>query len=54
MKAKVSKAQKEVWEWKEKVSKKLLELPQEERSKYILQMTKRTMEELKKHKKNVA
>ena len=50
MKTKPSKAQQEVWEWKENLSKELLKRPEKERVAYILEKTKKTVEKLKKHK----
>ena len=54
MKAKPSKAQQEVREWKENLSGELLKRPQKERVPYILDKTKKTVEKLKKHKKDIA
>jgi hypothetical protein len=48
MKPKTSKAQLEVWEWKERLSEKLGELPAGERIAYVEKMTSRTIEELRK------
>jgi hypothetical protein len=50
MKAKISKAQQEVWEWKEKAFRNLEEIPEEERVKYVLSKTKKTIEKIKKRK----
>ena len=43
----VSEAQREVWEWKEKVSEELNALPPGERLKYIIEQTKDIVEEIK-------
>jgi hypothetical protein len=50
MKAKISKAQLEVWEWKERAFKSLEEIPEEERVKYIFSKTNTTISRLKKLK----
>jgi hypothetical protein len=50
MKAKISKAQLEVWEWKERAFKNLEEIPEEERVKYIFSKTNKTISRLKKLK----
>lgn len=54
MKTKDSKAQLEVWAWKERLSKEILKLPENERVAYILEKAKKMVEELKKHNKNAA
>ncbi len=53
MKAKVSKAQLEVWEWKERASEKLLSLPEEERLSYISETVRTTIEEIKKKRERL-
>ena len=50
MEAKTSKAQIEVWEWKEKLSAELLKIPVKDRNKYIrekAQKARKMIEELK-------
>lgn len=51
MTAKISKAQLEVWEWKEKAYFLIKELPKEEQIKFILRQTKETVERIKAKKK---
>jgi hypothetical protein len=51
MTAKISKAQLEVWEWKEKAYSLIKDLPKEEQIKFILQQTKDIVERLKARKK---
>jgi hypothetical protein len=50
METKISKAQKEVWEWKERLSEELQNLPKEKRIPYILKKTEKTVELLKREK----
>ena len=50
MKANVSKSQKEVWEWKERLHKELKSVPKNERLKYIRNKVKSTVEQLKANK----
>jgi hypothetical protein len=51
MTAKISKAQIEVWEWKEKAYSLIKDLPKEEQIKIILQQTKDIVEQIKARKK---
>ena len=51
MKAKISKAQLEVWECKERLSKELMSVPENKRVDYILNKVKKTVERIKKKKK---
>ena len=51
MKAKISKAQIEVWEWKERLYEEIKDLPENERLKYIRKKVKKTVENIKKKKK---
>jgi len=51
MKAKISKAQLEVWEWKEKAFKELEKIPEKERVDYIMNKVKKTIEKIKKKQK---
>ena len=51
MRTKISKAQEEVWEWKEKAFKRLEEIPQRQRVKYISDSTRETIEKIKKNKR---
>ena len=51
MKAKISKAQIEVWEWKENLSKELLKIPKNERLKHIREKVKKTVERIRSKKK---
>ena len=48
METKVSKAQIEVWEWKDLVYEKLKNIPKNLRIEYIINDTKETMSKLKK------
>ena len=50
MKAKISKAQLEVWEWKEKALQNLEEIPEEERVSFVFLKTKKTIERIKRMK----
>lgn len=54
MKAKVSKAQEEVWEWKESAMKKLENIPEDERVKYILEKHKMKVDKIQKKKRQWA
>ena len=51
MKAKISKAQLEVWEWKERAFEELKKIPEKERVDYIMKKVKKTIDEIKKNKK---
>jgi hypothetical protein len=53
MEVKTSKAQLEVWEWKEKLYQQVKDLPQGEILKFILKQTKETMDNLKSKRKVV-
>ena len=50
MEAKISKAQIEVWEWKENLYKELKSIPRSEKLKYIRNKIKITAERFKKEK----
>jgi len=54
MKTKISKAQEEVWEWKEQAFKNLENIAEEKRVEYIFLKTKKTIEKIKKIKKELA
>ena len=47
MEAKISKAQLEVWEWKEKLFDELKNIPRFEHLKYIREKVKKTVDLLK-------
>ncbi len=51
MKAKISQAQLEVWEWKERISKELTAIPKNQRVSYILDKVKKTVDQIIKNKK---
>ena len=53
MEAKISKAQLEVWEWKEKLSNELLKIPVKDRSKYIADKAKRARKRIEESKVKV-
>ena len=46
MECKVSKAQEEVWEWKESLFEELKHIPKEKRLKFIRKKVKKTIEQL--------
>jgi len=48
MTSKTSKAQLEVWKWKEALSEELKRIPRNERLRYIREKTKPVVEKLKK------
>jgi hypothetical protein len=50
MEAKISKAQVEVWEWKEKAYEQIKNMTKEERIKFILSQTKDLAARLKRKK----
>lgn len=50
MKANISKSQKEVWEWKERLHEELKTIPEKERLKYIRHKVKNTVKQLKAKK----
>jgi len=50
MKAKISKSQLEVWDWKERAFKNIEDIPEDERVKYIFSKTNKTISRLKKLK----
>ncbi len=54
MKSKISKAQLEVWEWKEKAFRELEKIPENERVNYIIKKTSKTIGKLKKKKQQLA
>jgi hypothetical protein len=54
MKTKISKAQLEVWEWKEKLSEELKHLPVEEWMKYLRKKTANTFRKTHKKPKKAA
>lgn len=43
----VSKAQKDVWEWKEKLYEQIKDLPKGEQLKFIISRAKETVEKIK-------
>jgi hypothetical protein len=51
MKTNISKAQIEVWEWKEKAFRELEKVPVDERIEYISKKTQNTIERIKKRKR---
>ena len=51
MKAKVSKAQLEVWEWKERAYNQIKDMSLEKGIDFIMQQTKQLADELKKRRK---
>lgn len=51
MEAKVSKAQLEVWEWKEKAYAQIKDMPLEKAIEFIIQQAKPVAEELDKKRK---
>lgn len=53
METKISKAQKEVWEWKEEAFRKLEKIPEDKRIEYILKKTNSTIEKIKKRKQTL-
>ena len=53
MKTKISKAQEEVWEWKEKAFRNLEEIPEKQRVKYIYSKTKETIDRIRKNKRTL-
>ncbi|HLG34278.1 MAG TPA: hypothetical protein VI757_05305 [Bacteroidia bacterium] len=50
METKVSKAQLEVWEWKEKLYEELKNIPESKRIGYLIDKVKNTVEKLRKKK----
>ncbi|MBL7795778.1 MAG: hypothetical protein JNJ90_04665 [Saprospiraceae bacterium] len=46
----VSKAQLEVWEWKEKAAASVLHLPVGERIRFIMERAQKTSEQVLRHK----
>lgn len=53
MKTKTSKAQLEVWEWKENLNKEIKKLPKKKRIAYLVKRSKNTVEMMKRRKKSV-
>lgn len=51
METKTSKAQLEVWEWKEKACNLIKDLPKEKQIPFIIESTKETVEWLKERKR---
>ena len=51
METKTSKAQLEVWEWKEKLYEEIKNIPSTERINYLLNKVKDTVAKLKQRKK---
>ncbi|MEO8209847.1 MAG: hypothetical protein ABI840_04770 [bacterium] len=51
METKTSKAQLEVWEWKEKAYNLIKDLPKEKQIPFIIESTKETVELLKERKR---
>jgi hypothetical protein len=54
METKISKAQIEVWDWKESLYKELLTVPKSERLKYIRDKVSDTIAKIKSKQSNVA
>ena len=52
MEPKTSKAQIEVWEWKEKLYEEIKNLPASDRISYLLRKVHSTVSKLKERKKN--
>ncbi len=50
MKTKVSKAQKEVWEWKQKAYEELKEIPEDKRVDYIREKVREVINRIKKNR----
>ena len=46
MESKVSKAQEEVWEWKDSLFEELKNIPKEDRLKFIREKVKKTIEQI--------
>jgi hypothetical protein len=53
MKTKISKSQREVWEWKELLYEELKSVPPNMQLEYIHQKVKKTLEDIKRKKKKV-
>ena len=53
METKISKAQIEVWEWKEKAFKEIEKIPENERINYIIKKTRKIIEKIKKRKQQL-
>ena len=51
MKGKISKAQIEVWEWKEQLSDVIRKLPNKERVRYLKDKSSKVVENLRKRNK---
>ena len=51
METKTSKAQLEVWEWKEKAYNLIKDLPKDKQIPFIIESTKKTVEWLKERKR---
>ncbi len=51
METNISKAQLEVWEWKNRLYEEIKDLPENEQLKYIINKVKKTVEEIKRKKK---
>ena len=54
MKTKISKAQLEVWEWKEKAYELIKDLPKDKQIDFILSQTKEIVERIKANKKKLS
>ena len=52
MESKVSKAQEEVWEWKDSLFEELKNIPKENRLKYIRKKVKKTIEQISQPSEN--
>ena len=56
MESKVSKAQEEVWEWKDSLFEELKNIPKKDRLKFIREKVKKTIEQIRlpSEKPNIA
>lgn len=52
METKVSKAQTEVWKWKDKAYKQIRKMPLDKGIEFILKQTQKTVEELERKRKS--
>jgi hypothetical protein len=53
MESKVSKAQEEVWEWKDSLFEELKNIPKEDRLKFIKEKSKKIIEQIKHSSENL-
>ena len=52
MKTKVSKAQEEVWEWKERAYEEIKDIPEDKRIDYIREKVRDVIDRIKKNRQN--